>query len=239
MLNYVHAVVRYHAPSVLKRSLSTSIMDVAFGDMNEKKTLASLVSAIRRDQNWTLKRMSEVVGIPLSTLAKVESGKLSLSYDKIQMVAQRMGMSIADFLGQSDADAQGPKPVTARRSLTGTGNSVLVETQNYRYDYLCSDLTHKRMVPIFSELKARSLEEFGEPVSHPGEEFIYVIEGEIQVHLEFYAPTIVKEGQGIYIDSQMSHSYILHNCEKARVLAVCSGDDLELESTLVRIAEAQ
>ncbi len=213
-------------------------MGVAFVLMSEGKTLGSLVSAIRRNQNWTLKQMSEVVGIPLSTLGKVESDKLSLSYDKIQMVAQRLGMSMADFFGQSDGNARGSKAVTARRSLTGAGNSVSIETQNYRYDYLCSDLTHKRMVPIITELKAATLEEFGEPVSHPGEEFLYVLEGAIEVHLEFYAPTVVRQGQGIYIDSQMRHSYLRHKCDRARVLAVCSGDDPDLERTLVDLAKA-
>lgn len=206
--------------------------------MEEGKTLGSLVGAIRRNRGWTLKQMSEVVGIPLSTLAKVESDKLSFSYDKIQMVAYRLGMSMADFFGQSETGERGAKMVTARRSLTGRGNSVSVETPNYHYAYLCSDLRHKRMVPIITELKARSLKEFGEPVSHPGEEFIYVLEGEIQVHLEFYTPTVLKQGQGIYIDSEMKHRYILNDCDRAVVLAVCAGDDLELESTLVSLAEA-
>jgi len=206
--------------------------------MGEGKTLGGLVSAIRRNQNWTLKQMSEAIGIPLSTLAKVETDKLSLSYDKIQMVAQRLGMSMADFFGQSDGSERNAKLVTARRSLTGAGNSVSVETENYNYAYLCSDLTHKRMVPILTEVKAATVEEFGDPVSHPGEEFIFVLEGEIQVNLKFYTPTIVKQGQGIYIDSQMPHSYIRHNCDRAMMLAVCSGDELDFQSTLVEIAKA-
>jgi transcriptional regulator with XRE-family HTH domain len=214
-------------------------MGVAFVDMSEAKTLGSLVSAIRRSRSWTLKQMSEVVGIPLSTLGKVESDKLSLSYDKIQMVAQRLGLSMADFFAQGDGGGRGSKPVTARRSLTGTGNSVTIETQNYRYDYLCSDLTHKRMVPMITEVKARTVEEFGEPVSHPGEEFLFVMEGAIQVNLEFYTPTILKQGQGIYIDSQMRHSYIRHNCDRAVILGVCAGDDLDLQSTLVDLAKAE
>jgi transcriptional regulator with XRE-family HTH domain len=207
--------------------------------MSKGKTLGSLVGAIRRNHNWTLKQMSEAVGIPLSTLSKVESDKLSLSYDKIQMMAQSLGLSMADFFGQTEASDAAVKAVTARRSLTGPDNSVTVETQNYRYDYLCSDLTQKRMVPIITEVRARTAEEFGDAVTHPGEEFIFVLEGEIQVNLEFYTPTIVKQGQGIYIDSQMRHSYILHNCERAVLLGVCAGDDVDLQSKLVDLAKAE
>lgn len=195
-----------------------------------EKTLGSLVSAIRRENGWTLKQMSDVVGIPLSTLGKVESDKLSLSFDKIQQLTQRLGISMADFFGQSGDGGDDDKPVTARRSVTGANNSVQIETQNYNHDYLCSDLTHKRMVPIIAQIKARTPEEFGEPLSHPGEEFVYVLEGEVQVNLAYYRPTVLKKGEGMYIDSMMPHSYTLGDCQRAVLLAVCSGDEFSLQS---------
>ena len=210
------------------------------GNMADKqeKTMGSLVGAIRRERGWTLKQMSEAVQIPLSTLAKVESDKLSLSYDKLQMLTQRLGVSMADFFSQTRDETGSPKAVIGRRSLAALATTVNIETQNYVYRYLCVDLTHKRMVPILVDVKARSLEEFGDPVSHPGEEFLYVLEGEIQIHLEFYAPMVLRAGEGIYIDSQMRHAYTLGNCDKASLLAVCSGDEPDLEATLVRLGEA-
>jgi transcriptional regulator with XRE-family HTH domain len=198
------------------------------------RTLAALVAAIRRERGWTLKEMSEVVGIPLSTLGKVESGKLSLSYDKLQQFTAGLGMSMADFFSHP-IDSHVIKereraPVTARRSLTSSGESVTIETPNYVYNYLCADLTHKQMVPIIVDLKADTPEVFGPTVSHAGEEFIFVLEGEVQVNLEFYRPTILKAGEGIYVDSMMKHSYTLGNCDSARLLAVCSGDEEALHS---------
>lgn len=207
--------------------------------MSTEKTLGGLVAAIRKERGWTLREMSDVVGIPLSTLGKVETDKLSLSYDKIQTLTQHLGLSMADFFAQAEVEEPLAKAVTARRSVMAVDNSVVVETANYRYEYLCADLTKKRMVPIITEVKARSLAEFGEPVTHPGEEFVYVLEGEVEVHLEFYRPTILRQGQGAYIDSQMRHSYVRGNCERAIMLAVCSGDDLDLETTLVDLAERE
>lgn len=182
--------------------------------------------------------MSEAVGIPLSTLGKVEAGKLSLSYDKLQQVTSSLGVSMADFFSQSIDDEE-HAPVTARRSLTSAGESVKIETQNYVYEYLCADLTRKQMVPIIVEIKAETPEDFGQAVSHPGEEFIFVLEGEVQVNLEFYRPTTLKAGEGIYVDSTMKHSYTLGNCKRAKLLAVCSGDEEDLQSSATAMGDAE
>src|SRR3546814_11119147 len=76
-------------------------------------------------------------------------------------------------------------------------------------DLLCTDLRQKRMIPILTRIRAHSASEFGELVHHQGEEFIYVLEGRIEVHSEFYDPVTLDVGQGIYIDSSMGHAYVV------------------------------
>lgn len=44
------------------------------------------------------------------------------------------------------------------------------------------------MVPIIGRIRAHSIEEFGELISHRGEEFVYVLDGCIEVHTQFYTP---------------------------------------------------
>jgi len=201
-------------------------------------TLGSLVRALRRQKSWTLRQMSERVGIPPSTLAKVEQDKLSLTYDKLQQLTSRVGLTMAEFLAQADPPkVDEPKVVTARRSLTRDGNSIQVSTPNYDYEYLCADLREKRMVPILTRIRAHDIKEFGEPVRHQGEEFVFVLEGAIEVHLQFYTSVVLKAGQGIYLDSTMGHAYVAKDCETALVLGVCSGEDRNLAGALISLAE--
>lgn len=199
-------------------------------------TLGSLIRALRRQKNWTLRQMSEKVGVPLSTLAKVEQDKLSLTYDKLQQFTSRLGLTMTEFLAQADPpQADAPNVVTARRSLTRDGNSIQVSTPNYDYEYLCADLREKRMVPILTRIRAHDIAEFGEPVRHQGEEFVFVLEGSIEVHLQFYTPVVLKAGQGVYLDSTMGHAYVAKDCESALVLGVCSGEDLNLAGALISL----
>jgi len=204
----------------------------------KSNTLGGLIRALRRQENWTLRQMSEKVGIPLSTLAKVEQDKLSLTYDKLQQFTARLGMTMTEFLAQAEPPAVAASPVvTARRSLTRDGNSIHISTPNYDYEYLCADLREKRMVPILTRIRSHDIAEFGEPVRHQGEEFVFVLEGAIEVHLQFYTSVVLKAGQGIYLDSTMGHAYVAKDCDSALVLGVCSGEDRNLAGELISLAE--
>ena len=193
-------------------------------------TLGSLLRALRARQGWTLKEMSERIDIPVSTLSKVEHDRLTLTYDKLLQLSQRLNIRMSELFADPSADTE--QAVTARRSIANMDEAVRVNTKNYDYYYLCAELRRKRMIPVFTRIRAKSLAEFGELVRHPGEEYIYVVEGAIVAHTEFYDPVELHTGESIYIDSTMGHAYIAaKGCNEAVVLAVCSSaDDSLLES---------
>ena len=197
-------------------------------------TLGEVMRGIRTRNGWTLKEMSARSGIPVSTLSKVEHDRLTLSYDKLQQLSQRLNIRMSDLFAE-DAGDSAPR-VTGRRSVGTIDTAVRVTTDNYDYHYLCTDLRQKRMIPIITRIRARSASEFGELVHHQGEEFIYVIEGRIEVHSEFYDPVVLDAGQGIYIDSSMGHAYVVADgCDEALVLGVCSSADEGLMDSLISL----
>lgn len=197
-------------------------------------TLGEVMRGIRTRNGWTLKEMSARSGIPVSTLSKVEHDRLTLSYDKLQQLSQRLNIRMSDLFAE-DAGDSAPR-VTGRRSVGTIDTAVRVTTDNYDYHYLCTDLRQKRMIPIITRIRARSASEFGELVHHQGEEFIYVIEGRIEVHSEFYDPVVLDAGQGIYIDLSMGHAYVVADgCDEALVLGVCSSADEGLMDLLMSL----
>ena len=202
-------------------------------------TLGTLLRGLRTRQGWTLKEMSEHTEIPLSTLSKIEHDRLTLTYDKLQHLSQRLNLRMSELFSEPDSDSA-PKPVTARRSLGSLDKALRVQTDNYDYYYLCTELRRKRMIPILTKVRAKTTAEFGELVRHPGEEYVHVMEGRIQVHTEFYDPVVLETGQGIYIDSQMGHAYIVDTgCEEAVLLAVCASADEDLMESLITLHEQE
>jgi transcriptional regulator with XRE-family HTH domain len=195
-------------------------------------TLGSLLRSLRARRGWTLKEMSERINIPVSTLSKVEHDRLTLSYDKLLQLSQHLNIRMSELFADSAVEAE-PAAVTARRSIGNIDDAVRVNTKNYDYYYLCPELRRKRMIPVYTRIRAKSLEEFGELVRHPGEEYLYIVEGAITVHTEFYDPVELGRGESIYIDSNMGHAYVAaQGCKEAVVLAVCSSADETLLESL-------
>lgn len=203
-------------------------------DRASPPTLGTVMKAIRARNGWTLKEMSEKSGIPVSTLSKVEHDRLTLSYDKLQQLSQRLNLRMSDLFAEDDEDNT-PR-VTGRRSIGTIERAARVTTDNYDYHYLCTDLRQKRMIPLITRIRAHSAREFGDLVRHQGEEFIYVLEGRIEVHSEFYDPVTLEVGQGIYLDSSMGHAYVVaEGFEEALVLGVCSSADDGLMDSLMSL----
>jgi transcriptional regulator with XRE-family HTH domain len=197
-------------------------------------TLGSLLRSLRDRNGWTLKEMSERTDIPVSTLSKVEHDRLTLTYDKLVQLSQRLNIRISELF--ADPDEVVEAAVTARRSIGSMDEAVRVNTKNYDYYYLCPELRRKRMIPIITRIRAKSAEEFGSLVTHSGEEYIYVLEGGIQVLTQFYDPVVLNVGESIYIDSNMGHAYVTaEGCHEALVLGVCSSTDESLMESLMSL----
>ena len=178
--------------------------------------------------------MSQRTSIPVSTLSKVEHDRLTLTYDKLVQLSQRLNIRISELF--ADPAAVLEPAVTARRSIGITEDAVRVNTKNYDYFYLCPELRRKRMIPILTRIRAKSAQEFGELVRHSGEEYIYVLEGGIKVLTEFYDPVVLAVGESIYIDSNMGHAYVTaEGCEEATVLGVCSSTEESLMDSLMSL----
>jgi transcriptional regulator with XRE-family HTH domain len=215
-----------------KRSAAGSI--VLTPTKSRRPTLGSLLRGLRLRNGWTLKEMSVRTGIPLSTIAKVEHDRLTLTYDKLLQLSQRLNIRMSDLFSQADGSAD--VPITARRSIGRLSDAIRVNTPNYEYFYMCPELRRKRMVPTVTRVRARSIEEFGELVRHPGEEYIYVLQGPVEIHTEFYEPIVLQTGESIYIDSTMGHAYVApKGHDEALVLGVCSSADDDLMDSLMAL----
>jgi transcriptional regulator with XRE-family HTH domain len=159
-------------------------------------TLGAVLRGLRSRNDWTLKDMSERSGIPISTLSKVEHDRLTLGYDKLQQLSQRLNIRMSELFAEGEPEPATATTVIGRRSIGTLDTALRVTTANYDYYYLCTELRHKRMIPNITRVRAKSLEEFGDLVRHSGEEFIYVTEGQVIVHTEFYDPVALNSGRG-------------------------------------------
>jgi transcriptional regulator with XRE-family HTH domain len=183
------------------------------------------LKAMRLEKRLTLAELSGRTGLPISTISKVENDKVSLSYDKLQSLSTGLGIE-AGVLFQSPF-AQNPGAPSGRRSVHKLGDGKQVETHLTSYKYLASELLDKRFIPLITEVRARSVSTFGEMLTHPGEEFAYVLEGSLEFHSQSYKPVQLDAGESIYFDSGMPHAYVAVGKGQCRVLMICSSTEAQ------------
>jgi transcriptional regulator with XRE-family HTH domain len=170
----------------------------------EELTLVGLglrIKKMRRDRQWTLEEAAERSDLATSTWSKVEKGQMSPSFDVLLKLASGLKTDIADLFRQPTRPE-----VTGRRSITRAGTGPVYASPTYDYEILSSDLAHKKLLPLHTRVRARSLSEFQPFSGHEGEEFIYVLSGRVVLHTEFYAPTELGPGDSAYFDSTMPHA---------------------------------
>lgn len=190
-----------------------------------KPTLGSALRAIRKERGWSLAVAAEHTGLAVSTLSKIENGQRSLTYDKLIELASSLQVDIARlFAGSASASvASTPMPL-GRRSVQREGGGFVIEAGVYTYRYLAEDLINKRFSPIVMELHARSFAEFGGLLRHSGEEFVFALEGEVEVRTDLYAPLKLSPGESVYFDSNVGHAYLNAGQGPARILIIASGE---------------
>lgn len=195
---------------------------------NNHADAAERLRTLRLSLSLTLAELSRRTDLPISTLSKLENGKMSLTYDKLVKLSVGLGLSLAQLLlseppphlagsvASSSANSLG------RRSITRACEMASLDTPPHFRQELAADLLNKSMAPVIMDINNRLVDGEPELSRHPGEEFILVLEGEILFICELYAPAILKTGDSVYFDSGMGHAYVRNTDARSRLLSICS-----------------
>lgn len=179
----------------------------------------------RIEQGLSLRALAARTGLPFSTLSKLENGKMGMSYDKLCILSQGLGLDLSDLVA-APTPADEPAAALGRRSVSLADQRLEASSERHSHYYPAADLLGKMMVPVVIDVKARSVEEMGGLVRHAGEEYLYVLTGAMELHSDLYAPLALRQGDSVYFDSGMAHAYILAGTGPCQVLSVCAGPSI-------------
>ncbi len=184
--------------------------------MQSEYSLGLRVREMRKARGWKLADLSERTGLAISTISKMERGEISLTYDRFMRLAQGLGLDVGELFDPKSESFEGGSV-----SISRAGQSPHHETETYVYKMPASDLAGKHMTPMEGRVKAHSTANFSDFVSHPGEEFVYLLSGTLEVHISGRDPVHLAPGDSIYFDSSLNHIYVSASDEDARMLVVC------------------
>jgi len=186
--------------------------------VDNKNKLGSKIKAIRETRKISVADLAEKTNLPVEGIEKIENGELVPSLTPLIKLARVMGVRLGTFLD----DQEDIGPVVSRRdekkSVTRFSDKDAPAKSDLDFYSLALNKAGRHMEPFIIDIYPSS-EKGYKLSSHEGEEFIYVLKGEIEV---MYGKDVyvITEGDSIYYDSVVKHHLHSKGDAAAKILAV-------------------
>jgi len=180
--------------------------------------LGSRVKQMRTTQKLTVQELAEKSGMQAGQLQKIENEGVVPSLAPLIRIARALGVRLGTFI--DDSNNLGPGVVRAGDYAEGV-RFTSMETgsrEHLNFYSLAADKSGRNMEPFIVEIEPSSQSDY-KLSTHEGEEFIFVLEGQIEIN---YGKDLYRldAGDSIYLDSFVMHNVHAADNKKARILAV-------------------
>lgn len=181
----------------------------------EKESLGDRIKRVREMRGLTARDLSSRTGIDVDTLGRIESGTVIPALGQLVRLGKALDMKMGYFISPGMDKLMAVVRKDERQPISRYGETKSME-YGYFYESLAPEKANRLMEPFIVTLVPTDTEEFS---SHAGQEFLYVLEGEMKVQVgddvEFLKP-----GDAVYYDSNQRHFVRCVGTAEAKVLAV-------------------
>ena len=180
-----------------------------------KESPGDRIRRIREERGLSIKVLSSRTGIDMAALGRIESGETMPALGQLVRLGRALDMKMG-YLISPGID----KPMTVVRKDERRRVSRYRETKSmlcgYSYESLAPEKADRFMEPFIVTLVPTEAEEFS---THGGQEFLYVLEGEVKVQVGDRVD-FLKPGDAAYYDSVEPHFVRCVGTSPAQIVAV-------------------
>jgi transcriptional regulator with XRE-family HTH domain len=175
------------------------------------------VKLLREEKGLSLKDLADRTGFSTALLSQMENHLVSPSLGTLIQLAKALDINVGDFFGETHEE---PYAIVRREECKTTSRFASKEGVNYGYSYasLGSDKKNRHMEPFVVTLEPTTVK-MTKTSTHGGEEFIYVLEGEMEVIFGNHRDVLLP-GDSIYFESSIPHRVQCHQEKVTKILAV-------------------
>lgn len=164
-----------------------------------KLKIGLTIRAIRLGQNRTLQEIANICGLSKSMVSKIETDTVFPSVATLTKLARSLGTTVSALLEESEENSDIFFPASKAEE-----NSIQTERGYSIFPY-ASGYKNKKMQPFLFIGKKGEVKEHH--VSHEGEEFIYVLEGEMKFQVGD-VEYLLRKGDSLYFNALKTHQVI-------------------------------
>ena len=187
---------------------------------NNNSSVGSKIKTIRETKNLSIEEIAESTGLSKEQIISIEEGQNLPSLGPLIKIARALGVRLGTFM--DDNDSLGPVVCRAadreRATSISFSNGATDARKHMEYHPLAQQKAGRHMEPFIIDINPEENQQF-QLSAHEGEEFIYVMQGEIEIVYgkETYN---LKEGDSIFYDSIVKHHVHGALGKPAKILAV-------------------
>lgn len=187
---------------------------------DNKSVVGSKIKGLRESKNLSIEEISERSGLSVDQINSIENDQNLPSLGPLIKIARALGVRLGTFM--DDNDALGPVVCRAadreRDNSISFSNGAVDARKHMEYHPLAQQKAGRHMEPFIIDINPTEKNDF-QLSAHEGEEFIYVMEGEVEVDYGKEKYTLM-EGDSIFYDSIVKHH--IHGAlgKSAKILAV-------------------
>lgn len=183
--------------------------------------LGNRMKAVRQAAGLTLDAAAQKSGVALSTIHKIENGRVSPSYENLVRIARAYDIGMERLFSENAETLP-----TTRLTVTKAGQGQVVRSKNFEYEILCNALVDKKIIPLVTTVEQRNALKAEELEAHTGEETLYVLTGRVELVVEHYQPVILEPGDSAYFDSTLKHGLRALDDVETRIFWACTYTDI-------------
>ena len=177
--------------------------------------LAARIRGWRDARGWNQQDLADRAGVARSTLSKIENGLLSPTFEVLLKLARGFGADLSDLV-QSETPPLSGRMVIERAD----GERPEVSYPNNRLWPLAATLKGRPFQSSLVEFTQTDLLAFGAWNSHPTDDLLLVLSGQLAFHSEGYETTILAPGDTVHFDGNMPHACLSLGPQTCRCLYV-------------------
>ena len=176
------------------------------------------IKGIRETKNISIEEMASRTGLSTDQIKSIENDQFLPSLGPLIKIARALGVRLGTFL--DDNDELGPVVCRAeeRSNSLSFSNDTADARKHMVYHPLAKRKTGRQMEPFIIDIQPNEEKNF-KLSSHEGEEFIYVMDGEVEIAYGTETYNLHK-GDSIFYDSIVEHHVHGATGKAAQILAV-------------------
>ena len=188
--------------------------------MNNHSVVGAKIKGLRETKNLSIDVIAERSGLTVEQIESIENDVNLPSLGPLIKIARALGVRLGTFM--DDNDALGPIVCRAedreKDSSISFSNGATDARKHMEYHPLAQQKAGRHMEPFVIDINPEESPEF-QLSDHEGEEFIYVMQGEVEIVYgkETYH---LQEGDSIFYDSIVKHHVHGAPGKSAKILAV-------------------